>query len=59
VAKSLDGQYTAFGKLNKGEDVLDKIASTPVTTGSGVERSKPTKRVGVVKVEIVPADSLK
>jgi peptidyl-prolyl cis-trans isomerase B (cyclophilin B) len=59
VAKSLDGQYTAFGKLIKGEDVLDKIAATPVTTSPSGERSKPTKRVGVVKVEIVPADSLK
>ena len=58
VAKSLDGQYTAFGKLLKGEDVLDKIANTPVSTGPGGEKSKPTKRVGVVKVEIVAADSV-
>ena len=58
VAKSLDGQYTAFGKLIKGEDVLDKIANTPVTMGGEPTPSKPTKRVGVVKVQIVPADSL-
>jgi peptidyl-prolyl cis-trans isomerase B (cyclophilin B) len=58
VAKSLDGQYTAFGKLVKGEDVLEKIANTPVTAGSRGELSKPTKRVGVLKVEVVPAESL-
>jgi peptidyl-prolyl cis-trans isomerase B (cyclophilin B) len=58
TASGLDGQYTAFGKLIKGEDVLDKIANTPVTRGSEPTPSKPTKRVGVVKVEIVAADSL-
>ena len=58
-AKNLDGQYTAFGKLIKGTDVLDKIANTPVSAGpGGGEPSKPTKRVGVIKVEIVPVDSL-
>jgi peptidyl-prolyl cis-trans isomerase B (cyclophilin B) len=57
TAKSLDGQYTAFGKLIKGEDVLDKIANMPVTARGG-ETSKPTQRITVVKVEIVPADSL-
>lgn len=58
VAKSLDGQYTAFGKLIKGEEVLDKIAGTPVARSASGEQSKPTKRVGVIKVEIVPADSI-
>ncbi len=29
-APHLDGQYAAFGKLIEGEDVLDKIAETPV-----------------------------
>src|SRR6266478_7674697 len=29
-ASSLDHQYTAFGKLIKGLDVLDKIGATPV-----------------------------
>jgi peptidyl-prolyl cis-trans isomerase B (cyclophilin B) len=59
VAKGLDGQYTAFGKLIKGEDVLDKIANTPVTRGGEPTPSKPTKRVSVVKVQVVPADSVK
>ena len=30
----LDGKYTAFGKLIKGEDVLEKIAATPVGPGA-------------------------
>src|SRR6201985_105639 len=29
----LDGQYTAFGKLIKGDDVLQKIATTPTLPG--------------------------
>jgi peptidyl-prolyl cis-trans isomerase B (cyclophilin B) len=57
AAPFLDRQYTAFGKLIRGEDVLDKIANTPVQPGAGGESSKPTKRVGVVSVKIVPADS--
>lgn len=55
----LDRQYTAFGKLIKGEDVLTKIGETPVTTGPGGERSKPTKRVTVESIKIVPRDSVK
>ena len=58
-AKSLDHKYTAFGKLIKGTDVLEKIANTPVTASPGGENSKPTKRVGVASIKIVPADSMK
>jgi len=58
-ASFLDRQYTAFGKLIKGGDVLDKIANTPVARGGGGENSKPLKRVGVNSVKIVPADSVK
>lgn len=56
--KHLDHQYTAFGKLIKGEDVLEKIGNTPVTM-SGGENSKPTKRVTVESIKMVPADSMK
>ena len=59
TAKSLDHQYTAFGKLMKGDEVLEKIANTPVTAGSSGENSKPTRRIGVESIKIVPADSLK
>src|SRR2546428_12682761 len=55
----LDGQYTTFGKLIKGDDVLEKIGDTPVTRNSRGENSKPTKRVVIESVKIVPADSVK
>src|ERR1700745_635312 len=37
----LDHQYTTFGKLIKGDDVLGKIGGTPVTPNSMGEDSKP------------------
>jgi peptidyl-prolyl cis-trans isomerase B (cyclophilin B) len=55
----LNHQYTTFGKLIKGEDVLGKIGDTPVTRNSSGETSKPTKRVTIEKIDIVPADSVK
>jgi peptidyl-prolyl cis-trans isomerase B (cyclophilin B) len=58
-AAFLDRQYTAFGKLIKGEDVLAKIAGTPVGSSGSGEPSKPQKRVGVVSVKIVPAATVK
>ena len=54
-ASFLDRQYTAFGKLVKGEDVLAKIAGTPVGSSGSGEQSKPQKRVGVISIKIVPA----
>jgi peptidyl-prolyl cis-trans isomerase B (cyclophilin B) len=50
----LDKQYTAFGKLIKGDDVLEKIATTATHPGD-----RPVKRVGVNSVKIVPGDSVK
>jgi peptidyl-prolyl cis-trans isomerase B (cyclophilin B) len=55
----LDGQYTTFGKLIKGADVLEKIGDTPVATNSAGETSKPTKRVVIESIKIVAADSVK
>ena len=57
--KRLDHQYTTFGKLIKGDDVLEKIGNTPVKRNSSGENSQPTKRVVVESITIVPADSLK
>lgn len=58
-APFLDRQYTAFGQLIKGDDVLGKIGETPVGVSNGGERSKPMTRVSVESVKIVPADSVK
>ena len=55
----LDGEYTTFGKLIKGDDVLQKIGDTPVTRNSAGENSKPTRRIVIESIKIVPADSLK
>jgi peptidyl-prolyl cis-trans isomerase B (cyclophilin B) len=55
----LDHQYTTFGKLIKGQDVLEKIGDIPVTRNSMGEPSKPTKRVVIESIKIVPANSVK
>jgi len=52
-ARFLDRQYTAFGKLVKGDDVLEKLATTPTQPGD-----RPVKRMHVESVKIVPADSV-
>jgi peptidyl-prolyl cis-trans isomerase B (cyclophilin B) len=50
----LDGQYTTFGKLIRGEEVLDKVATTKTLPGD-----RPEKRMNVESIRIVPADSVK
>lgn len=50
----LDRQYTAFGKLIKGDDVLEKIATTPTHPPD-----RPNTRQGIESIKIVPADSVK
>jgi peptidyl-prolyl cis-trans isomerase B (cyclophilin B) len=57
--RRLDHQYTTFGKLIKGQDVLEKIGDTPVTRNSMGEPSKPTERVVIESIKIVPAGSVK
>jgi peptidyl-prolyl cis-trans isomerase B (cyclophilin B) len=54
-AKFLDGQYTAFGQLSGGDEVLEAIATVPTTFGDGRERSTPVDRVEVESIRIVPA----
>ena len=59
-ADSLDHQYTAFGKLIKGDDVLGKIGDAATKMNAyGSEKSVPVTRVGLESVKIVPADSIK
>jgi peptidyl-prolyl cis-trans isomerase B (cyclophilin B) len=56
----LDGGYTTFGKVIKGDDVLEKIGNTPCTGPNSMgEMSIPEKRAGVESIKIVPADSVK
>ncbi len=50
----LDHQYTAFGKLIKGDDVLTKIANTPTHPPD-----RPDKRIGIISIKIVPLDAVK
>jgi peptidyl-prolyl cis-trans isomerase B (cyclophilin B) len=52
--KFLDGQYTTFGQLIKGDDVLEKIGTAPTHPGD-----RPVKRMGVNSIKIVPRDSVK
>src|SRR5213595_2377237 len=52
-AKFLDRQYTAFGCLTKGDDVLGKLGDTPTASGGGGEKSKPVNRVAVESIKIV------
>ena len=53
-SRFLDRQYTAFGKVIKGEDVLEKIATTATRP-----QDRPVKRMGIESVRIAPADSAK
>jgi len=55
-ASFLDRNYTAFGQLVGGDDVLGKIGETPVKAGNSGEKSKPLTRVGVESVRIVPKE---
>ena len=50
----LDGQYTTFGKLIKGDDVFEKIGTTPTHP-----QDRPDKRMGIISITIVPRDSVK
>ncbi len=50
----LDHNYTTFGKLIKGDDVLEKIATTPTHAPD-----RPDKRMGIISIKIVPASSVK
>jgi peptidyl-prolyl cis-trans isomerase B (cyclophilin B) len=54
-AKFLDRQYTAFGELVKGEDVLELIAGVPTKSSGGGEKSTPIERVELKSVKLVPA----
>ena len=48
----LPPNYTIFGNLTGGEDVLDSIANSSVTTGRGGEPSTPTTALEINDIEI-------
>jgi peptidyl-prolyl cis-trans isomerase B (cyclophilin B) len=50
----LNKQYTAFGKLIKGDEVLEKIA----TTATGPQ-DRPAERMNVESIKIVPRAEVK
>ena len=52
-AKFLDRQYTAFGQVIKGEEVLEQLANVPTQAGGGGEKSTPISRVALESVKIV------
>jgi peptidyl-prolyl cis-trans isomerase B (cyclophilin B) len=54
TASALDGKYTAFGRLVRGMDVLNKIANTPCAPNPMMpgETSKPTEWTKIVSVKI-------
>ena len=49
---ALPKNYTIFGSVTSGLDVLDKIANTPVTANPFGEVSKPTEQVTIQGIEI-------
>ena len=56
----LDGGYTTFGKLIKGDDVLTKLGKSPCTGPNAMgEMSIPEPRVALDSIKIVTADSIK
>ncbi len=53
-ARFLDRQYTAFGELVDGDDVLERLATVPCQPGG--ERSAPIERLAIESIRIVPAE---
>ena len=49
---SLPPNYTIFGRVTGGMDVVDKIATAPVQTSPQGERSVPVDRVQIVQVSV-------
>lgn len=54
-ASHLDGEYAAFGKLIEGEDILDKIADTPVAPNPSMrdELSLPLEEVKIKTITVL------
>lgn len=48
----LDGKYTTFGKVIKGDEVLEKIGTTPTHSPD-----RPNKRMGVISITLAAAEA--
>jgi peptidyl-prolyl cis-trans isomerase B (cyclophilin B) len=48
-----DDTYTAFGKVIKGQDVVDAISKVPVTTNNQGETSQPKQTVTLISAKII------
>jgi cyclophilin family peptidyl-prolyl cis-trans isomerase len=48
----LPPNYTIFGMLRDGVEVLDALANSPVTGGAGGEQSRPSERLEIQTVEV-------
>lgn len=53
-ADFLDGQYTVFGKVEEGLDVLDAIAAIECDFGPAGEKSVPRERIEIRRIELRP-----
>ncbi len=49
----LPPNYTIFGQVRDGMDVVDGLANLPVTTGASGERSSPVDPPTIERIEIV------
>jgi len=47
----LDDNYTVFGEVIKGLEVVDKIAAVPTSTGA--DRDRPLEDVRIIKVKLI------
>jgi cyclophilin family peptidyl-prolyl cis-trans isomerase len=48
----LPPNYTIFGMLTEGAEVLDSLAGSPVRPGPGGENSRPTEQLDIQTIEI-------
>lgn len=48
----LPPNYTIFGMLTDGLDVLDALANSPVTSSGGGESSSPTEKLSINNIDI-------
>jgi cyclophilin family peptidyl-prolyl cis-trans isomerase len=50
---NLDGQYTVFGQVISGMDVVDKFNGVEIVPSATGEMSKPKKPIYLVKVTVL------